>query len=171
MNAREKAGAAGNFGEDAATATDTGKRERALGEPMHRSDVSHPDNNPASQAVTAPNAEHWVFAIRADVSAHDPHVRSLVATVCDCIEWRKQNPRCWGFIVSRCRELTAAGRHFGFRMVLEEARYHAAPSNGGGLFKLPNEYAPLLQRMACAEVPGMAKLVSMRKSKFDEILA
>lgn len=125
----------------------------------------------SSQTEAAPNAEREGFALRDDVNIHDPRIRALVNDVGDAVAWTEGNPRCWGFIVSRCRELTATGQHFPFRMVIEEARYHAAPRTGDGLFKIPNEWVPILQRMACAEVPGMAALVSARKSKYDEVLA
>lgn len=122
------------------------------------------------QTRAAAGTQEEGFALRNDVNTRDPYVRSLADTVNDAWSWCERNPGCWGFIVSRCRELVAAGRHFSFRMVLEEARYHAAPQNGDELFKLPNEYAPILCRAACAEVPGMADLVSVRRCKYDEVL-
>lgn len=164
MGHENKAGAAGCFGENAAASAHTGSaRETAKPPALHTSDCTAPKTAKA-------RGGHEGFAIRADANVFDPYVRSLVDTVNDAIQWRECNPRCWSFMVARCRELTAAGRHFAFRMVIEEARYHAAPANGDGLFRLPNEYAPILQRMACANVPGMSALVSMRKSKFDEVL-
>lgn len=123
------------------------------------------------QTGAAPNAALGGLALRENLNMLDPRVRALAGDVGDVAAWAERNPESWEFIVGRCRELVAAGRRFPFRMVMEEARYHAAPVEGGRLFKLPNDYAPVLQRMACAEVPGMRALVEKRKSKYDEVLA
>ncbi|MGI6216881.1 MAG: hypothetical protein ACOYIK_04640 [Coriobacteriales bacterium] len=94
----------------------------------------------------------------------------LRSKVDECRKWEEANPRCMRYMEDKCRELVRRGRHFSFKKVLEDARYHCTPDNGNEMFRLPNEYSPILARDLLRRVPGMGELVEVRRSKFDDVI-
>lgn len=130
------------------------------------------------QTPAAPNADSGGKRPEVDCSRflkpglnmRDPEIRARVADVADAVAWTRREGECWEYVIRRCAKLVSANRRFSFKTVIGELRYQCPPRLLTEGHHVPSKYETILGRIACAQVPGMRKLVQMGRSKYDEVL-
>ena len=83
----------------------------------------------------------------------------------------KLNPTFWPEFVNRCK---AHGRETGYiivRQVMDEMRKLRFEAEGGEVYRLPNEWEPVLARMFRWAVPEMAAYVTIQRCRFDNVVS
>lgn len=112
------------------------------------------------------NAEGQALAL--DFSSLDEYERESRSKWLGCRQWAESNPEFMRRFEALALDYAAKGRHFSMRLVWERARYEFCASNGKNLFRMPNDYLPILSRWVCERHPRVAELTSRRRSRFDD---
>ena len=83
-------------------------------------------------------------------------------------EWIARNPRAWAFIKQRASKCFWENHRFSMKRTLEELRDSdlVNPTNEDD-FKISNSYSSVLARFLILEMPEIAELTTLKKSKVD----
>lgn len=83
--------------------------------------------------------------------------------------WIDENPDAWAFVVSRALAEAKAGRRFGIKQLVEEARRKDFADACGGRTRICNSLTPAFARILIAEHPEVRRFIDTKRSVLDEV--
>lgn len=109
---------------------------------------------------------------RTDCSASEHHsTEELRRNIAEVERFLASNPRLRDELVETARSSVRDNRRFGVREVLERWRWYRPVMSNGTQFRINNNTAPILARLAVEWVPEVAGLIELRASAYDEVFA
>lgn len=83
--------------------------------------------------------------------------------------WIDENPDAWAFVVSRALAEAKAGRRFGMKQLVEEARRKDFADACGVRTRICNSLTPAFARILAADHPECRRYMVLKRSVLDEV--